>query len=428
MDPTPGKFQIEKFDGKGDFGLWKFKMMAQLEIQGLLSVLQDREDLTSDGGKSDDSEDTKKDVKKAEKDLRVRSLFSISLSDVILRKIMNETSALGMWKALERYYQTKSLPNRIYLKKKFSCFKMDEDKAMEENFDSFLKLVADLASIKIEITDEDQAIQLLSGLPPAYEPLVHTLQYGTGRDMLTVNEVMTATYSKEVELAQKGLNSKSKPSEGLYTESRGRSSTRSDTGGSKPWSNKYKGKQRSKSRGKSTGRQDKTCWICGSDSHWKRDCPDRRKGSFNDKASSSANVAAKLPGPLVLTASLVVSEEEWVLDSGCTFHITPQRELLTNFKEFDGNKVMMGNNTYCTVRGTGTITIDNSDGTTVSLSNVRYIPEMGRNLISYGQLEQSGCVYTGKDYGVEFYRGGKRVLTGKYTNGLYYLQGSVRKA
>lgn len=137
MDPTRGKFEIEKFDGKGDFGLWKFKMLAQLEIQGLLSVLKEEEEdaSTSDGGKKEDGTETKKDLKRADKDLRVRSLFSISLSDVILRKIMNETSALGMWKALERDYQTKSLPNRIYLKKKFSCFKMEEDKPMEENFD-----------------------------------------------------------------------------------------------------------------------------------------------------------------------------------------------------------------------------------------------------------------------------------------------------
>lgn len=45
MDPTRGKFEIEKFDGKGDFGLWKFKMLAQLEIQGLLSALKEEETL-----------------------------------------------------------------------------------------------------------------------------------------------------------------------------------------------------------------------------------------------------------------------------------------------------------------------------------------------------------------------------------------------
>ena len=41
MERTHGKFEMDKFDGKGDFGMWKYKMMAQLEIQGLLAVIQD---------------------------------------------------------------------------------------------------------------------------------------------------------------------------------------------------------------------------------------------------------------------------------------------------------------------------------------------------------------------------------------------------
>lgn len=430
MDPTREKFEIEKFDGKGDFGLWKFKMLAQLEIQGLLSVLKEKTTSTPDGHKSEeeDEADDKKDIKKAEKDLRVRSLLSVCLSDVILRKIMHETTALSMWKALEKDYQTKSLPNRIYLKKKFSCYKMEEEKSMEENFDLFLKLIDDLASIKVSIPDEDQAIQLLSSLPPVYEPLVHTLQYGTGKDTLTVSEVMASAYSKEVELKQKGISPKLKQSEGLYTESRGRSRGRNEGGNSKPWQNKYKGRTRSKSRGKSNGKLDKTCWVCGSDTHWKRDCPERKHNSEHSKSGNSANVVQNLPGPLVLTASLYVSEDEWVLDSGCTFDITPRRELLTDFVEQEGNKVMMGNNTFCMVKGMGSITIDNSDGSVLVLKNVRFIPEMGRNLISYGQLESSGCSYRGKDYKIEFFKGEKKVLTGTYTNGLYYLQGTVRKA
>lgn len=41
-------------------------------------------------------------------------------------------------------------------------------------------------------------------------------------------------------------------------------------------------------------------------------------------------------------------------------------------------------------------------------------------------MEQSGCRYTGKDYLVEFYKGDNKILTGKYANGLYYLQGTVK--
>lgn len=28
MEPTKGKFEVEKFDGQGDFGIWKHKMLC----------------------------------------------------------------------------------------------------------------------------------------------------------------------------------------------------------------------------------------------------------------------------------------------------------------------------------------------------------------------------------------------------------------
>lgn len=305
---------------------------------------------------------------------------------------------------------------------------MEDDKRLEENFDQFLKLIADLASIQIDISDEDQAIQLLSGLPTAYEPLVHALQYGTGRDTLTVTEVMTAAYSKEAELKQKGPLSSGKQSEGLYVDDRGRSAQRNEGGANKSRNNRQRGRGRSKSRGKPIGKTNKTCWVCGAEGHWKRDCPDRKKGSFQSRSLNSANLAANLPGPIVLTVSLYVLEYEWVLDSGCTFHITPRKELLSELVEFEGNTIMMEKNSYCFVKGIGKIPIDNKDGSVVTLNNVRYMPEMGRNLISYGQLEQAGCSYEGKDFKIFFYKDNRKVLTGNFNNGLYYLEGSVRRA
>lgn len=89
---------------------------------------------------------------------------------------------------------------------------------------------------------------------------------------------------------------------------------------------------------------------------------------------------------------------------------------------------MMGNNTYCVVKRIGNITIDNDDSSVITLKAVRYMPEMVRNLISYGQLEQSGCHYVGKDYKTEFFKKGQKVMTGRYANGLYYIQGTVRRA
>ena len=149
-------------------------MLCALEILGLDSVLEEEVIKPEDPAKVDDDSkpeaDAKSEVdpKRAAKDKRVRSLIKMSLSDQIIRKVMKEETALGIWKALEKDYQTKSLPNRIYLKQRFASYKMDEHKTIEQNLDTFLKLVNDLESLNINITDEDQAIQILTSLPPKF--------------------------------------------------------------------------------------------------------------------------------------------------------------------------------------------------------------------------------------------------------------------
>lgn len=64
----------------------------------------------------------------------------------------------------------------------------------------------------------------------------------------------------------------------------------------------------------------------------------------------------------------------------------------------------------------GSITIDNEDRTVVTLNNVRYMTYMGRNLLSYGQLEQSWCKYSDGDFLVQFKK------KTKYQHGLFYLK------
>lgn len=61
--------------------------------------------------------------------------------------------------SFRRRLSNKDIPNRIYLKQSFASYKMDENKSIEENLDKFLKLVDDLASLNINVSDEDQAIK-----------------------------------------------------------------------------------------------------------------------------------------------------------------------------------------------------------------------------------------------------------------------------
>lgn len=56
MEHPQSRLDVEKFDGKGDFGLWKHKVLCQLELMGLESVLEEGETSESEPDKQDEGQ------------------------------------------------------------------------------------------------------------------------------------------------------------------------------------------------------------------------------------------------------------------------------------------------------------------------------------------------------------------------------------
>ena len=73
----------------------------------------------------------------------------------------------------------------------------------------------------------------------------------------------------------------------------------------------------------------------------------------------------------MLTTSVQDTKQEWIMDSGCYYHSTSNKEVMFDLKEFSGGSVLMANNTQCDIKGIGKIKIRNSDGSEVILTGVR---------------------------------------------------------
>ena len=74
----------------------------------------------------------------------------------------------------EGLYMTKSLTNKLYLKKRLHQLKIEEGTSIRKHVSLFMKAILDLKSIDVEVKEEDQSIMLLYSLPPSYENLVDT--------------------------------------------------------------------------------------------------------------------------------------------------------------------------------------------------------------------------------------------------------------
>ena len=99
------KFEVEKFNDKNSFALWKLKMQDLLVQQGLQKALDGKiNKLTS--MTDEDWEDL---------DARALSTIFLCLRDEVLFNIAEEVTTTSLWTKLESLYMTKNLSKKNLL-------------------------------------------------------------------------------------------------------------------------------------------------------------------------------------------------------------------------------------------------------------------------------------------------------------------------
>ncbi|XP_031251498.1 uncharacterized protein LOC116109392 [Pistacia vera] len=145
------------------------------------------------------------------------------------------------------------------------------------------------------------------------------------------------------------------------------------------------------------------------------------------KQNSTESNLASSSNSIEITEALNVSSSEvaneWVLDSGCSFHMSPNKTWFQNLITGEPEIVFMGNNNSCRVQGIGNITLRLKSGRLIMLTRVRYIPELKRNLISLGTLDEAGCSYRAANGCITVYKNDQILFEGVKRHGLYILCG-----
>ena len=90
-----------------------------------------------------------------------------------------------------------------------------------------------------------------------------------------------------------------------------------------------------------------------------------------------------------------------------------------------GGKVLLGDNDTCDVKETGSVHIATHDGLIRMLTNVRYVPELKRNLISLGELDRADYSYKFEKGALKVTKGSLIKLKGTLRNDLYVLEGTA---
>ena len=218
---------------------------------------------------------------------------------------------------------TRSLTSKLHLKQRLYFQHMSEG---EEHLTMFKDIVIDLQTLEVKYEDEDLGLILLCSMPSSYAIFRDTILYS--RDTLTLDEVYDVLFSNE-KMKQLVVGSESQ-AEGLFV--RGRPQER------------FSGDEhrvRSKSKNESRNAE-KTCNYCKKKGHIKTECyklQNKKKrmagkqGKQQEKSGEAGVVETDHSDGEFLVASDGDSKagQDWILDYGCTFHMTPNRDWFSTY-------------------------------------------------------------------------------------------------
>ena len=180
------KLDIEKFDGKISFAIWRVQMLAVLTQNGLKKVLAGKMMRPT----------TMTEEQWDEMDEKALSAIQLCLSREVLREVINEKSTAGIWGKLESLYMTKSLANKLRLKERLFTLRMSEGTPIQSHLDEFNSIIIDLENLDVKIDDEDKAVLLIVSLPPSHRQFKEIMLYGNYLT-LSFDDVKTNLLAKE---------------------------------------------------------------------------------------------------------------------------------------------------------------------------------------------------------------------------------------
>ncbi|RZB99644.1 Callose synthase 7 isoform B [Glycine soja] len=135
--------RIEKFKGKNNFNLWRIKMHALLKEQRVWAP-------------------------------------------VAFASVKKEVASESKEK-LEKVYMTKSICNKLVLKRRLFGLHMKEGTSLKDHLDELSSILIELRDIDVKIEDEDATMILLASLPSSYKSFVNSLSVESNGSGLVVS-------------------------------------------------------------------------------------------------------------------------------------------------------------------------------------------------------------------------------------------------
>ncbi|CAL9007503.1 unnamed protein product [Prunus brigantina] len=313
------------------------------------------------------------------KDLKAKNYLFQAIDRAILETILKKDTVKDIWDSLKKKYQGTARVKRAQLqalRKEFEMLQMKNGETVTDYFARILTVANKMRIHGDRMEDVTVIEKILRSMTSKYDYVVCSIEESKDIDTLSIDELQSSLLVHEQRMTCHDIEEQAlKVSHENYTSGRGRG--RGGFGG----------------RGRGRGRQgpfDKSsveCYHCHELGHFQYECPQKEK---ENKANVAETEEEMLP-----MASIDERNNQncntWYLDSGCSNHMSGNKQLFAKMDESFRDNVKLGNNSSLCVMGKGNIKVE-VNGVMHCITEVFYVPELKNNLISLGQLQEKGMV------------------------------------
>ncbi|WJX17654.1 hypothetical protein P8452_07542 [Trifolium repens] len=296
----------------------------------------------------------------------------------------------------------------LNLRREFEALKMKETETVKEFFDRISKVVSQIILLGEDLNDQRVVEKFLVCLLERFEAKISSLEETKDFSQITLVELVNALQATE----QRRSLRMEENVEGAFM-AKGENQNYNSFG--KKSLDEKKGKEEEvNNKEESWKKKFPTCQLCKKDTHFEKFCwylPGVKCRAYNqlghvekvckNKANQQGQQAQiaehhQQEEQLFMDAcySTSSSKETWLIDSGCTNHMTHNVGI---FKELDKSfysKVTIGNGEHVDVKGKGVVAVE-TPSCIKYISEVLFVPEINQSLLSVGQMME-------KNYSLHF--------------------------
>ena len=378
------------------------------------------------------------------------SYIGLCVKPVHQPTILRCTTSNQAWTTLQETFAAKTFARKLQLRRDLNSLKMATNETVTA-FTSRAKALQDqLTAAGHRVDDIDVACQVLAGLPSSFDTVVTVIETTTASTgTFTVDEILPHLLQAEQRRSKTDFNRS--PDSALMATFQPRRDDRqfnhnsgprnfSRSNGPRGVSNRTRvsaarppnissprpifGNHSSYDRSARDARAyaEDTCLYCYKPGHYaaeckkkRRDMESRRAGHGMQRPPSHNRNPSQQYSAIAFTATSTSNtvNDDWILDTGATRHITPHKQLLTDLRPAPHTVIVtFGNGSIGEATLIGDAYLQPNPGSLIKLTDVLYIPGAADNLLSVSQATKRGFSFSFNDTDCQISKDNQMIATG----------------